>query len=88
MTNQEEFDNLYRTMVLLPEMLTRQRKLRNLTQDQVADKAGISRSTLSLAERGETTTTGSIRKYLRALKGHDMTQGTKDIISPKGNIEI
>lgn len=39
----------------------------NKTQDQVAVAAGISRSTLSLLERGETVTLTTLLQVLRAL---------------------
>lgn len=40
---------------------------RNRTQDEVAEAAGISRSTLSLLERGEQITLGSLIRVLRVL---------------------
>ncbi len=39
----------------------------NITQDSLAYKAGISRSTLSLLERGETVTLATFIQVLRAL---------------------
>jgi transcriptional regulator with XRE-family HTH domain len=39
----------------------------NKTQDVLSNKAGISRSTLSLLERGETVTLASLIQVLRAL---------------------
>jgi len=39
----------------------------NKTQQRVADDAGISRSTLSLLERGETVTIASMLQVLRVL---------------------
>lgn len=39
----------------------------NQSQDQVATEAGISRSTLSLLERGETVTVSTLIQVLRAL---------------------
>lgn len=38
-----------------------------LTQQEVADKANISRSTLSLLERGETVTVSTLLQVLRVL---------------------
>ncbi|SFN90531.1 Helix-turn-helix [Paenimyroides ummariense] len=40
---------------------------KNLTQDEVAEKAAISRSTLSLLERGENTALSNLLKVLRVL---------------------
>lgn len=39
----------------------------NKTQEEVATKAGMSRSTLSLLERGETVTVASLIQVLRVL---------------------
>lgn len=39
----------------------------NKTQDSLAESAGISRSTLSLLERGETVTFATLLQVLRAL---------------------
>jgi transcriptional regulator with XRE-family HTH domain len=40
----------------------------NLTQASIAEKAGISRSTLSLLERGETVTLATLLQVLRTLE--------------------
>ncbi|OJU75163.1 MAG: transcriptional regulator [Bacteroidetes bacterium 47-18] len=39
----------------------------NLTQEETAGRAAMSRSTLSLAERGESTTVANLLKILRVL---------------------
>jgi transcriptional regulator with XRE-family HTH domain len=44
-----------------------QRMEQNKTQDMVAEAAGISRSTLSLLERGETVTLATLIQVLRVL---------------------
>lgn len=44
-----------------------QRMEQNKTQDMVASAAGISRSTLSLLERGETVTLATLIQVLRVL---------------------
>ncbi len=44
-----------------------QRMEQNKTQDMVAEAAGISRSTLSLLERGETVTLSTLIQVLRVL---------------------
>lgn len=44
-----------------------QRMQQNRTQDQLASAAGMSRSTLSLLERGETVTVPTLLQVLRAL---------------------
>jgi transcriptional regulator with XRE-family HTH domain len=43
------------------------RMAQNKTQDQLAKEAGISRSTLSLLERGETVTVATLIQVLRVL---------------------
>lgn len=43
------------------------RMAQNKTQDELASAAGISRSTLSLMERGETTTVTTLIQVLRML---------------------
>lgn len=47
--------------------LERQRLQRNLTQDQLAEQAGIGRATLQRLERGQSVQTTSLIKLLRAL---------------------
>lgn len=49
------------------EFIKTTRVARNLTQDEVADKAAVSRSTLSLMERGENTALANLLKVLRVL---------------------
>ena len=43
------------------------RVAKNLTQETIATQAGISRSTLSLLEKGETVTLATLIQVLRAL---------------------
>ena len=49
------------------EFLKSKRIDQNLTQDEVAERAAISRSTLSLAERGENIALANLLKILRVL---------------------
>lgn len=49
------------------EFIKAKRIDRNLTQDEVADQAAVSRSTLSLMERGENTALANLLKVLRVL---------------------
>jgi len=51
----------------LGRRLERQRLARNLTQQQLAEQAGIGRATLQRFERGESVQTTSMIKLLRAL---------------------
>ena len=47
--------------------LKKHRMEKGMTQSEVADEAGISRSTLSLLERGETVTISTLVRILRVL---------------------
>lgn len=51
----------------LGEYVQQQRLRKNRTQKEVAEKAGISRSTLSLLEGGEATSTNTLVRVLRVL---------------------
>jgi transcriptional regulator with XRE-family HTH domain len=51
----------------LGRRLERQRLSRNLTQDQLAEQAGIGRATVQRLERGQSVQTTSLIKLLRAL---------------------
>lgn len=61
-----------------------QRLQQNKTQDQVAKAAGISRSTLSLMERGQTVTLASFIQVLRVLDKLHLLSAfeTEEKISP------
>jgi transcriptional regulator with XRE-family HTH domain len=56
----------------------------NITQDALARDAGISRSTLSLLERGETVTLATLIQVLRVLDQLNVMEGftVKQTISP------
>lgn len=56
----------------------------NITQGEVAEKAGISRSTLSLLEKGETFTIATLIQVLRVLNRLDVFSvfTTEEKISP------
>jgi len=63
-------DDLLTNDAVLAEVgrrLERQRLQRNLTQDELAERAGIGRATLQRLERGESVQSTSIVKLLRAL---------------------
>jgi transcriptional regulator with XRE-family HTH domain len=51
----------------LGRRMERQRLARNVTQQQMAEQAGIGRATLQRLERGESVQTTSLIKLLRAL---------------------
>lgn len=52
---------------VIASFIKHHRVLQNKTQDEVATDAGISRSTLSLLERGETVTIATLLRVLRVL---------------------
>lgn len=56
----------------------------NKTQDLLAKEAGISRSTLSLLERGETVTLGTLIQVLRVLDALNVLEvfTVKQTLSP------
>lgn len=63
----------------LGEHLTNWRKLQQLTAEQVAERAGISRSTLSKLEHGDPgVSTGILIEVLRALGQVDSLLGAVD----------
>lgn len=53
---------------LIGNFIKQHRLNKNLTQSVVAKEAGISRSTLSLLERGETVTVATLLQVLRVLE--------------------
>ncbi len=66
-------DKSYKTMSdntalkQIGDFIRHHRKVQHLTQQELAVRAGISRSTLSLLERGETVTTAMLIQVLRVL---------------------
>lgn len=68
----------------LGEFVKRHRLEQNKTQEGLATDAGISRSTLSLLERGETVTLGTFVQVLRALEllDHLETFRFEETVSP------
>jgi len=66
------------------DFIKKRRVEQNLSQEDVAERAAMSRSTLSLAERGENLTLGNLLKILRILDALYVLEGFKvvDQISP------
>lgn len=64
--------------------ISRHRLDQNKTQETLANAAGISRSTLSLLERGETVTLATLIQVLRALEQLHIMEvfSIKETISP------
>lgn len=63
---------------------------RNSTQEELAKEAGISRSTLSLLERGETVTLATLIQVLRVLDQLDVMSffTVNDVISPLAMVKL
>ena len=71
----EEDDNInsfIKVIFFIGEILKKERKARRLTQEEMADKMQISRSTLSLCENNSNVSLDIIKKYLTTLKGIDL----------------
>lgn len=68
----EKFNALVRIMSDIPNILKQERMCRNLTQDDLAREANMSRSTISLCERGLNVNLSVVQKYIRTLKGYDI----------------
>ena len=68
----DKFNSLVKVVLDLGNILKTERISRQLTQDELAEKAGLSRSTISLCEGGNNVTIEAVKKYLAALKGVDI----------------
>lgn len=68
----------------LGKFIRHQRLEQNYSQTVLAQKAGISRSTLSLLESGETTTIATFIRVLRILEQLELLNAfsVSDILSP------
>jgi DNA-binding XRE family transcriptional regulator len=67
-----KFNSLVNLVLDIGNILKTERISRKLTQDELAKKAGLSRSTISLCEGANNVTVEAIKKYLAALKGVDI----------------
>lgn len=70
--DEEKFNDLNRLMFELPKLLKTERICRKLSQEEMAKKMGVTRSTVSLCERGGDVNLKTIKKYLLTLKGIDL----------------
>lgn len=68
----DKFNSLIRIILDLGNILKNERISRSLTQEELAEKAGLSRSTVSLCENGNNVTLEAIKKYIATLKGIDI----------------
>lgn len=76
----DKFNSLVKVILDLGNILKTERMSRQLTQDELAEKAGLSRSTISLCEGGNNVTVEAVKKYLAALKGVDILTKNLDYI--------
>lgn len=67
-----KFNSLVSLVLDIGNILKTERMSRKLTQDELAEKAGLHRSTISLCEGGNNVTVEAVKKYLAALKGVDI----------------
>jgi DNA-binding XRE family transcriptional regulator len=74
--DEEEFNFLNKIAFRIHEILKKERLFRNLTQEEMANEMGVSRSTISLCENGENVNIGIINKYIITLKGIDIVRKT------------
>lgn len=67
-----KFNYLIKIIFDLGNILKNERISRNLTQEELSKKTGISRSTISLCENGCNVNLNAIKKYVTELKGIDI----------------
>lgn len=67
-----KFNSLIKIIFDIGNILKNERICRNLTQEELSQKAGLSRSTISLCENGSNVTLDAIKKYIIELKGIDI----------------
>lgn len=74
----------HRISLQIGEFIKHTRLKQNKTQEELSRQAGISRSTLSLLERGETVTLATFIQVLRSLEKLEMLMGftIQEEISP------
>lgn len=75
-----KFNSLVNLVLNVGSILKTERVSRRITQDELSEKAGLSRSTISLCENGNNATIEVIKKYLAALKGIDILTKNLDCI--------
>jgi DNA-binding XRE family transcriptional regulator len=68
----KSFDDLFRIIHSISSILKRERLCRKLTQQQLSELMGVSRSTLSLLEKGDNVNLAVIQKCVLALKSVDL----------------
>lgn len=72
--DEENFNYLSKIIFDIPNLLKKERLCRNISQQEMADKLNISRSTLSLLENGHSVGFSLIQNYIMALRGIDIVR--------------
>lgn len=67
----EEFVKLLDFFYKIPEILKRERVLRGIKQDELSEMTGLSRSTISLIERGSNVSYNSMKLYVESILKRD-----------------
>ncbi len=62
-----DLDKLISVIDIIPEILKRERLLRNITQEDFSKLTGMSRSTISIIERGSNASIESIKLYVKTV---------------------
>ena len=76
----DKFNLLVKVILDLGNILKTERISRQLTQEELAKKSGVHRSTIIFCENGNNVTINAIKKYLAALKGVDILTKNLDSI--------
>jgi len=76
----DKFSFLVKVILDLGNILKTERLSRQLTQEELAKKSGVNRSTIILCENGNNTTINAVKKYLAALKGVDILTKNLDSV--------
>ena len=71
-SDDEEFSSLLRIITEIPNILKRERIVRGISQQKLAEEMNISRTTISLLENGENCSFGTLKKYAITIKGYDL----------------
>ena len=70
--DQDKLNDAYAIISDLSEILKKARKSRNISQEEMSRDMGVSRSTLSLLERGKNVSFSTVTKYFLTIKGYDI----------------
>jgi DNA-binding XRE family transcriptional regulator len=74
--DEAEFNFLVSICYRMHEILKKERLFRNITQEEMANEMGVSRSAISECENGANVSMRIINKYIITLKGIDIVRKT------------